>query len=160
MACGEFISINFFKRLFLEITLRYKSFKSDVAKRPPSRANIGRRSGGMTGRASKTIHSGLLLELLKASITSNLLVNFCLFAEEASLMDLLISSQHKLLAFEHLCSNTSCRIFFKTFSLIVNQPAPSGAYISTPEGGKPKPRLNGGAEGARTLDILLAKQVL
>ena len=32
-------------------------------------------------------------------------------------------SQHKLLAFEYSYSNTSCRIFFKTFSLIVNQPA-------------------------------------
>ena len=43
-------------------------------------------------------------------------------------------SQHKLLAFESFDSNTSCRIFFKTFSLIVNQPAPRGAYISTPKG--------------------------
>ena len=45
-------------------------------------------------------------------------------------------SQHKLLASESLDSNTSCRIFFKTFSLIVNQPALCSAYIFTPFGVK------------------------
>ena len=36
----------------------------------------------------------------------------------------------------------SCRIFFKTFSLIVNQPASIDAYISTPKGKNLNPRLN------------------
>ena len=57
-------------------------------------------------------------------------------AETANGTSSLPVSQHKLLAFESLDSNTSCRIFFKTFSLIVNQPAPRGAYISTPHGVK------------------------
>ena len=46
------------RRLFRLITRRYKSFRSDVAKRPPSSGTKGRRSGGMTGRISKIIHSG------------------------------------------------------------------------------------------------------
>ena len=62
------------------ITRRYKSFKSEVAKRPPSNCNIGRKSGGITGNASKIIHSGSFSEDLKASIASkrfNNLVRFC-----------------------------------------------------------------------------------
>ena len=55
---GALISINLFKRLFLMITLRYKSFKSDVAKRPPSSGTKGRNSGGITGITFKIIHSG------------------------------------------------------------------------------------------------------
>ena len=73
-------SNNFFKRLLRVITRRYKSFKSEVAKRPPSNCNIGRKSGGITGNASKIIHSGSFSEDLKASIASkrfNNLVRFC-----------------------------------------------------------------------------------
>ena len=70
------MSINFFKRLLREITLRYKSFKSEVANLPPSSCNIGLKSGGMTGMTSKIIHSGLLSEARKASMTSSLFVNF------------------------------------------------------------------------------------
>ena len=47
-----------FKRLLRLITRRYKSFKSDVAKRPPSSWTIGRKSGGITGTASSTIAAG------------------------------------------------------------------------------------------------------
>jgi len=59
-----------FKRLFLLITRRYKSFKSEVANLPPSNCTIGRISGGMTGIASKIIHSGRLPEARNASTTS------------------------------------------------------------------------------------------
>ena len=38
---------------------RYRSFKSLVAKLPESSSTSGRRSGGMTGIHSRTIHSGL-----------------------------------------------------------------------------------------------------
>ncbi len=56
---GALISINLFKRLLRIITRRYKSFKSDVAKRPPSSGTKGRNSGGITGTAFIIIHSGL-----------------------------------------------------------------------------------------------------
>ncbi len=56
------------------IILRYKSFKSDVAKRPPSNCTIGRISGGITGITVMIIHSGLFLEMRNASTTSSLLI--------------------------------------------------------------------------------------
>ena len=51
-------SINFFNLLFLLINLLYKSFKSEVAKRPPSSCTIGLNSGGITGTISNIIASG------------------------------------------------------------------------------------------------------
>ena len=56
---GALISISLFKRLFLIITLRYKSFKSEVANLPPSKGTNGRNSGGITGTTFIIIHSGL-----------------------------------------------------------------------------------------------------
>lgn len=47
-----------FKRLLRIITRRYKSFKSEVAKRPPSNGTKGRNSGGITGTVLMIIHSG------------------------------------------------------------------------------------------------------
>ena len=44
---------------------------SEVAKRPPSRGTMGRRSGGITGRAVRIIHSGLLPLARKDSTTSS-----------------------------------------------------------------------------------------
>src|SRR5215211_7367097 len=71
--------------LFLFMTLRYRSFKSEVAKRPPSSCTIGRRSGGRTGMASMTIHSGPLPLTRKASTTLRRLMAFWRFCplEEA-----------------------------------------------------------------------------
>src|SRR5690625_6724829 len=63
-----------FKRLLRLITRRYKSFKSDVAKRPPSSWTIGLISGGITGSTSKTIHDVSLPECRNASITSSRLI--------------------------------------------------------------------------------------
>ena len=40
--------------------------RSEVAKRPPSSCTIGRSSGGITGTASRIIHSGRFSELRKA----------------------------------------------------------------------------------------------
>ncbi len=57
------------RRLFRLITRRYRSLRSEVAKRPPSSCTIGRRSGGMTGTASRTMPCGLLPVLRNASTT-------------------------------------------------------------------------------------------
>ena len=66
---GASSSISRFKRLLRLITLRYRSFKSEVAKRPPSSGTRGRRSGGRTGITSRIIHSGRLPESRNASTT-------------------------------------------------------------------------------------------
>ena len=67
---GAFNCISRLRRLLRFITRRYKSFKSDVAKRPPSSCTIGRNSGGITGMASKIIHEHLLPEARKFSTIS------------------------------------------------------------------------------------------
>jgi len=71
MTSGARNSINFFKRLLRLMTRRYKSFKSDVAKRPPSNGTRGRNSGGMTGITSRIIHSGLFPDFKKLVATFN-----------------------------------------------------------------------------------------
>ena len=76
MISGARSSINLFRRLFRLITRRYKSFKSDVAKRPPSSGTSGRNSGGMTGMTVIIIHSGRLLDFKKASTTLRRLASF------------------------------------------------------------------------------------
>jgi len=76
-------SSNLFKRLFLFITLLYKSFKSDVANLPPSNWTIGLKSGGITGTTFITIHSGLLPDNLKDSTVSSLFTSFALFCSLA-----------------------------------------------------------------------------
>jgi hypothetical protein len=55
---GARISCNRASRLLRFITRRYKSLRSEVAKRPPSNCTIGRRSGGKTGILSKIIQDG------------------------------------------------------------------------------------------------------
>ena len=69
-----------FKRLFLLIIRLYKSFKSEAAKRPPSRGTKGLKSGGITGRTDKTIHSGLLPESLNSFIILIRRISFVLSA--------------------------------------------------------------------------------
>ena len=78
------MSINFLSLLFLFTILLYKSFKSLVANLPPSSCTIGLKSGGITGIASSIIHSGLLSDWMKASITSSLLVILIFFCPVAS----------------------------------------------------------------------------
>ena len=57
-------------RLLRLMTRRYRSFRSLVAKRPPSSCTMGRMSGGITGTTSRIIHSGRLPEARKDSTTS------------------------------------------------------------------------------------------
>ena len=52
MMSGACSSMNRFSRLLRLMTRRYRSFRSEVAKRPPSSGTSGRRSGGMTGTTS------------------------------------------------------------------------------------------------------------
>ncbi len=72
-------SSSLFNLLFLLMILLYRSFRSEVAKRPPSSCTIGRRSGGITGIASMIIHSGILPDSLNASTTSRRLMILALF---------------------------------------------------------------------------------
>ena len=67
MISGALSSSRRLRRLLRLITRRYRSFRSDVAKRPPSSGTNGRKSGGSTGKIFITIHSGLLLESRNAS---------------------------------------------------------------------------------------------
>ena len=85
MMSGAFNSKRRFNRLLRLITRRYKSFKSDVAKRPPSNGTKGRKSAGNTGKTSKTIQSGLLPDALKADNTLRRLVIFLILVSEVVL---------------------------------------------------------------------------
>ncbi len=59
MTSGALRSTSFLSRLLRLMMRRYRSFRSLVAKLPLSKSTSGRRSGGMTGMHSSTIHSGL-----------------------------------------------------------------------------------------------------
>src|SRR5258708_30149260 len=72
---GAPISKSFFRRLLRLITRRYKSFKSEAAKRPPSSCTIGRRSGGITGKLEIIIHSGRIPALIMDFTNFNLLIS-------------------------------------------------------------------------------------
>ena len=82
MISGAFSSIKRFKRLLRLITRRYKSLRSEVAKRPPSSGTNGRRSGGSTGNTSIIIHSGLMPDFWKPSMTFRRLEIFLTFASD------------------------------------------------------------------------------
>ena len=77
---GALSSNNLFNLLFLFITLLYRSLRSEVANLPPSRGTKGLRSGGNTGRTSKIIHSGLLLDDKKPLRIFSLLDSFFILA--------------------------------------------------------------------------------
>src|SRR3989441_7732875 len=57
MTSGARNSVNFFRRLLRLMTRRYRSFRSEVANRPPSSGTSGRSSGGITGTTSRIIQS-------------------------------------------------------------------------------------------------------
>ena len=82
MISGALKSNNLFSLLFLLITLLYKSLRSEVANRPPSKGTNGLNSGGITGKTFKIIHSGLIFERLKPSITFILFRIFFFFVSE------------------------------------------------------------------------------
>ncbi len=79
---GAFSSRSLLRRLFLLITLRYKSFKSDVANLPPSRGTSGLSSGGSTGKTSSIIHSGFIPDFWNPSRTFKRLAIFLILASE------------------------------------------------------------------------------
>ena len=85
MISGAPSSSSLFRRLLRLMIRRYRSFRSDVAKRPPSSCTIGRRSGGITGTASRIIHSGRFPDSRNASTTSSLLMMRALFCPVESL---------------------------------------------------------------------------
>ena len=82
MISGAFNSSKRRRRLLRLMTRRYRSFRSDVAKRPPSNGTKGRKSGGNTGNTSSTIHSGLMPDFLKASSTFRRLVFFLILSSD------------------------------------------------------------------------------
>ena len=82
MMSGAERSSSRFKRLLRLMTRQYRSFKSEVAKRPPSSGTRGRRSGGSTGSTLSTIHSGRLPELTNASISFSRLDSFLILVSE------------------------------------------------------------------------------
>ena len=82
MISGALSSKSLFNLLFLFITLLYKSFRSEVAKRPPSSGTKGLKSGGNTGNTFITIHSGLFPDSLNASNNFNLLDSFLSLVSE------------------------------------------------------------------------------
>ena len=67
MMSGALSSSRRRRRLLRLMTRRYRSFRSEVAKRPPSSGTSGRRSGGSTGSTVITIHSGRLPDSRNAS---------------------------------------------------------------------------------------------
>src|SRR6266581_188960 len=82
MISGAFSSSSRRRRELRLMTRRYRSFKSEVAKRPPSSGTSGRRSGGSTGSTSRIIHSGLMPDCEKPSSTLRRLAIFLILASE------------------------------------------------------------------------------
>ena len=80
MMSGARSSISRFNRLLRLITRRYRSFRSEVANRPPSSGTSGRSSGGITGTTSRIIHSGFAPLSPNASISLSRLTSFLRFA--------------------------------------------------------------------------------
>ena len=74
MISGAFKSKSLLRRLFLFITLLYKSLRSDVANLPPSNGTKGLNSGGITGTVVNIIHSGLFPDEINDSINLSLLI--------------------------------------------------------------------------------------
>ena len=124
MISGAFKSNKRRRRLFRLITRRYKSFKSEVAKRPPSRATNGRRSGGSTGNTSIIIQRGSLPELWKASSTFKRLVMFLIFVSEPVLA---ISSRRRSISVTILTSPNNTLIASAPIAALNSSPYSSTA---------------------------------
>ena len=82
MMSGACSSSRRFRRLLRLMTRRYKSFKSEVAKRPPPNGTNGRKSGGNTGRTSIIIHSSFMPLRWNASNTFKRLAIFLILVSE------------------------------------------------------------------------------
>ncbi|CSI44085.1 Uncharacterised protein [Vibrio cholerae] len=123
MMSGAASSSRRFKRLLRLMTRRYRSFRSDVAKRPPSSGTNGRRSGGRTGSTVRIIHSGLLPDATNASTSFRRLVSFLRLVSE-----LVVSSSSRI------CSASAGRSIDASRSLIAS--APIFAVNSSPHSSK------------------------
>ena len=116
---GARSSIKRFSRLLRLITRRYRSFRSEVAKRPPSRGTKGRNSGGMTGMTSRIIHSGRAPDSMNDSTSFRRFTYFLRLASEpVSRMSTRSSSRS--------CSRSiSASIFFRASAPIIASKASS-----------------------------------
>ena len=112
-----------FKRLLRLITRRYKSFKSEVAKRPPSKGTNGRSSGGITGTTSSTIHSGLFSDSRNASTSFK---RFTSFLRRAS--ELVSTISPRIVSFSFFKSTAASIVLIASAPICaVNVPSP---YLS------------------------------
>ena len=123
---GALSSSNLFNLLFLFITLLYKSFRSEVAKRPPSRGTSGLKSGGSTGKTFMTIHSGLLPESLNASKSFNLFESFLSFVSE-----LVLGISSLMILISSFTSNSSNKIWTASAPIPAENSSPYSSYFST-----------------------------
>ncbi len=105
MMSGAFRSSSRLRRLLRLITRRYRSFRSEVAKRPPSRGTSGRRSGGSTGNTVMIIHSGALPDAWKPSISLRRLDSFFSLVSELVAS---MSSRRVLISSCRSSSNSNC----------------------------------------------------
>ena len=111
---GAFKSKSLFSLLFLLITLRYKSLRSDVANLPPSKGTKGLSSGGITGIVVNIIHSGLFPDSINDSISFNL-------------FNVLYSATLDLISLRDFLNFTFSfsRSIFKSISLTASAPIPA-----------------------------------
>src|SRR6266540_726030 len=113
MTSGARCRISFCNRLFRLITRRYRSFKSDVAKRPPSSGTRGRRSGGMTGTTSRIIQRGSLRcspALPELRIASTILSRFSICFLRCWLVSFATVSRNSSASLSTLIRSSSKRI--------------------------------------------------
>ncbi len=82
MMSGARSSISRFRRLLRLMTRRYRSFRSEVANRPPSSGTSGRSSGGITGTTSRIIQSGCEPLSANASTSFRRLTSFLRLASD------------------------------------------------------------------------------
>ena len=136
---GAFNSSRRRSRLLRLITRRYKSFRSEVAKRPPSSGTSGRRSGGNTGSTVMTIHSGLLPDSMNDSSNFNRLERRLIFVSDRvapissrtcniSRCKSIVDSISRTASAPILASNSSpyCSIASRYISSVINCPRSSG----------------------------------
>ncbi len=107
------------RRLLRLMTRRYRSLRSEVAKRPPSSGTSGRRSGGSTGRTVSTIHSGLLPDSMNDSSSLSRFDRRLIFVSER------VASMSS-----RTCSTSRCRSIVMSISRTAS--APMRASNSSP----------------------------
>ena len=113
------------RRLFRLMTRRYKSFRSDVANRPPSSGTRGRKSGGRTGNTVKIIHSGLLPDFTNASINFKRLVSFLILVSE-----LVCGSCSRITAISSSISISFIRFWIASAPILASNSSPNSSSAS------------------------------